>query len=116
MTEQEKRNLLRLDITSVEYDQMFTGALVKEIVLPILNALDERDREVERYKESNAVLVISNNSREEENQRLRKALEFYSDEKNHKWKFDCFDDIIESSVMIDCGDIARQALAREGKG
>jgi ribosomal protein L12E/L44/L45/RPP1/RPP2 len=72
MTEQEKQT----DWNYLNDIAEMIRVPVEEIRMShIAKALFERDREVERYKESNAVLVISNNSREEEKQRLRKALE-----------------------------------------
>lgn len=41
---------------------------------------------------------------------MKKALEWYADEKNHDWSVDSFDYVIQSRVMKDEGERARLAL------
>lgn len=44
------------------------------------------------------------------NSKLRDALEFYADEKNHAYDLDWLDNVLESEAMKDKGNKARQAL------
>jgi hypothetical protein len=98
----------------------------RDVIQNLLDALDAAEREVERLKQERFefgqqtiqnFLSIGDTFLEvkKEEERLRKALEFYASEQNNDWHIDSFDQIHWSKVMEDDGDIARQALAGEKK-
>jgi hypothetical protein len=107
MTEQEKQAIRELARNMPPYYSE------SKAIFRLLDALGERDREIYDLKLRRGNTIEDMIYFQEENQRLRNALEFYADKFNYPPP-SCDGEFVSPAVK-DRGEIARQALTGEEK-